>query len=123
MRSILTKVMVLGLFVTIAGMTAFAKVRKSNVSLAADTKINGMLVKKGMYDVVFNEDLKELSIIKAGKVIVKTQAKVEKRDHKARRNELYTIMDGKDQKLVGIWFGGTNEHVMVAETAMQASGN
>jgi len=123
MKSIVTKIMLLGLLVSLAGTAAFAKVRKSNVSLVADTKVNGTLVKKGMYQILFNDESGELSIMKGGKLIVKTQATVEKRDQKARTSSLLTVQDGMEQKLVSIWFGGTNENVVVAEAGMQAGGN
>jgi len=123
MKSIVTKIMVLCLLVTVASTAAFAKGRKANIALASDTKVNGTLVKKGVYKVVFNDESGELSILKSGKLIVKTQARVEERDQKARRNELYTVMEGADQKLVSISFGGTNENVVVAMAGMRAGGN
>jgi hypothetical protein len=123
MKSIVTKVMILGLLVSMAGTVALAKARKSNVTLAVDTKVNGTLVKKGMYDVVFDDESGELSIFKGAKLIVKTQARVEKREQKARTNELYTVKEGMEQKLVGISFGGTRENVLVTDAAMQAGGN
>jgi hypothetical protein len=123
MKSIVTKVMILGLLVSMAGTAALAKARKSNVTLAVDTKVNGTLVKKGMYDVVFDDESGELSIFKGAKLIVKTQARVEKREQKARTNELYTVKEGMEQKLVGISFGGTRENVLVTDAAMQAGGN
>lgn len=85
--------------------------------------MNGTLVKKGTYGVVFDDESGELSIFKGAKLIVKTAARVEKRDQKARGVEVHTALDGMEQKLVSIAFNGSNENVVVAETGMQAGGN
>ena len=123
MKSILTQVIIGCLLVTMAGTAAFAKSRKTNIALAVDTKVNGTLVKKGMYEVVFDEESGELSIVKRGKLVVKTTARAEKRDHKARSAEVYTTLDGMEQKLVSIAFNGSYENLVVAEAGMQAGGN
>jgi hypothetical protein len=123
MKSIVNRVMVFCLLATLAGTTAFAKVRKASVTLAADTKVNGTLVKQGMYDLVFDEQSGELSIFKGTKLIVKTATRLEQRDRKARHNEVQTALEGMEQKLVSITFDGSDQNVVVTQMGMQAGGN
>ena len=85
--------------------------------------MNGTLVKKGKYEVVFDDQSGELSIFKGTKLIAKTSAKLEKRDQKARGTQVSTILEGMDQKLVSITFNGSNENMVVGQAGMQAGGN
>ncbi len=123
MKSMVNRLMVFCLLATLAGTTAFAKVRKASVALAADTKVNGTLVKQGSYDVVFDEQSGELSIFKGKKLVVKTATRLEKRDRKASRIEVQTALEGMEQKLVSISFEGSDQNVVVANMGMQAGGN
>jgi hypothetical protein len=110
------------LLVTLAAATAFGNTRKSDITFSADTRVNNTLVKKGAYEVVFDDQTGELSILKGAKLIAKTSGKAEKRDHKARGTEVQTILEGMDQKLVGITFGGSFEKVVVGQPGTQAGG-
>jgi hypothetical protein len=111
------------LLVTLVGAAAFGNTRKSDIALSADTKVNGMVVKKGNYQVVFDDQSGELSIFKGAKLVAKTSAKLEKRDQKARGTEVQTILDGMDQKLVSVSFRGSYDNVVVAQAGMQAGAN
>ena len=123
MKLLFKGLMVVCLLVTLAGVTAFGNTRRSNIAFSTDTKVNGTVVKKGKYEAVFDEQAGELSIFKGAKLIAKTSAKLEKRDQKARSTEVQTILEGMDQKLVGITFSGSNENLVVAQASMQAGGN
>jgi hypothetical protein len=123
MRLLFNGLMVACLLVTLAGTTAFGNTRKSNIGFSADTKVNGTLVKKGKYEVVFDDQSGELSLFKGAKLIAKTSARLEKRDQKARGTEVQTILEGMDQKLVGVTFSGSLENLVVGQAGMQAGGN
>ena len=123
MKSIVSQILAVCLLVTIAGTATFAKAKRSNIAFSADTRVNGTLVKKGMYEVVFDDESGELSILKGSKVVVKTATRLEKRDQKARGTEVQTVLEGMDQKLVSIAFGGSDQNVVVAQASMQAGGN
>jgi len=123
MRLLINGLMVACLLVTLAGATAFGNTRNSNIGFSADTKVNGTLVKKGKYEVVFDDQSGELSIFKGAKLIARTSAKLEKRDQKARGAEVQTILEGMDQKLVSITFNGSQENLVVGQAGMQAGGN
>ena len=123
MKLLINGLMVACLLVTLAGATAFGNTRKSNIAFSVDTKVNGTLVKKGKYDVVFDDQAGELSIFKGAKLIAKTSARLEKRDQKARGTQVQTILEGMDQKLVSITFDGSHEDLVVGQLSMQAGGN
>lgn len=123
MKLVINGLMVASLLVTLAGATAFGNTRKANIAFSADTKVNGMLVKKGKYEAVFDDQSGELSIFKGAKLIAKTSARLEKRDQKARGTEVQTILEGMDQKLVSITFGGSYENLVVGQMGMQAGAN
>src|SRR6266850_7229684 len=107
MKFIINRVMVAFLLITLAGAAASAKSNTGTVSFSSNIKVNGTLVKKGNYDVRFDEKTGELSIEKDGKVVAKTAARLEKRFRKAAGNEVQTILEGMDQRLVAITFGGS----------------
>ena len=123
MKSIINSVLVIVLLVTVSVTAAFGKARKSNIDLASDTKVNGTLVKKGDYEAVYDDQSGELSIFKGTKLIVKTAARLEKRDQKARGTEVQTVLEGMEQKLVGVTFSGSYENLIVSQAGMQAGGN
>jgi VCBS repeat-containing protein len=87
--------------------------------LVNNLKVNGTVVKKGTYDVSFDDATSELSILKNGKTIAKTQVRVEKRDKKARSFELRTSGAGDEAELTGITFGGSEENIMITPSAAQ----
>ena len=122
MKLLVNGLMVVSLLLSLAGATVFGNTRKSNIVFSADTRVNGTLVKKGNYEVVFDDQSGELSILKGSKLIAKTTASTEKRNQKARATEVQTILEGKDQKLVSVTFDGSYENVIVSHAGMQAGG-
>src|SRR6266404_71375 len=82
MKSIVNRVMVALLLVTLASVAAFAKGKRIQVSVLTDTKVNGTLVKHGTYDVVFDEQTGELSIVKGSKIVATTTTRLEQRESK-----------------------------------------
>ena len=60
----------------LTGVVAFAKVHKQKVTFDNDIKVNGTLVKKGTYDVKFNDESGQLSIEKNGKTVAQAMARI-----------------------------------------------
>ena len=89
------------------------------MSFLMDTKVNGTLVKSGTYDVVFDEETGELSIVKGSKVIATTATRLEQRERKARSTETNTSVEGNETKLISITFGGSDQRVVVNQGGMQ----
>lgn len=110
------------LLLSLAGTSAFAKTRKKNVTFAEDVLVNGTLVKAGSYDVVFDDMTNELSVLKGGKTIAKTEAHLEPRDRKASDTLVRRRMVGNETLLLGITFGGTKDDVVVGAASMQSGG-
>lgn len=123
MKFIINRLMLAFLLVTLAGVAAFAKSNMGTVSFSSNIKVNGTLVKKGNYDVRFDEKTGELSIEKDGKVVVKAAARLEKRFRKATGPEVQMILDGMDRRLVAITFGGSDQNVVVNQSGMLAGGH
>ena len=119
MKSIVNRVMVALLLVTLASVAAFAKGKRVQVSFFTDTKVNGTLVKHGTYDVVFDEETGELSIVKGSKIVATTTTRLEQRESKARSTETNTIVEGDETRLVSITFGGSDQRVVVNPGGMQ----
>jgi hypothetical protein len=123
MKSIIKSVLVSALLVTLAATAASGKARRSSIALSSDTNVNGTVVKKGNYQAVYDDQSGELAIFKGKKLLVKTAARVEKREQKARGTEVQTVLAGVEQKLVGVAFGGSYENVIVGQAGMQGGGN
>src|SRR5260370_42292521 len=117
MKTIVNRVMVALLLVTLASAAAFAKGKRVKVSFLTDTKVSGSLVKHGEYDVVFDEETGELSIVKGSTVVVTTATRLEQRERKARSTETKTVVDGQETRFVSITFRATAQPVAVHQGA------
>jgi hypothetical protein len=123
MKSVINRILVAFLLVTLAGTAAFAKTKMGRVSFTSDIKVNGTLVKKGDYDVTFDEKSGELSFEKNGKVIAKTAATLEQRYRKAAGTEFETKQAEMGIDLVALTFGGSDQKVVLTQAGMQAGRN
>src|SRR6266852_7003745 len=103
----------------LAGVLALGKdkIKRASVALPTDVMVNGTLVKAGDYDVKFNEQTGELSILKGDKVVVKTTAHKEERADQARDTRLRF----RDNELVSVTFGGERQDIVIA-SANSATG-
>jgi len=112
------KTMLVALAITaLASISAIAgdkaKVEKKMVTFTEDTMVNGTLVKKGDYEVRFDDSTGELSVMKDGKVKAKTTAHYEARSDKAKSTAIRTVDAGSNVELKGITFGGSDQDVIV----------
>jgi len=108
------------MIVALAGVMAFGKdkIKRASVTIPTDVMVNGTSVKAGDYDVKFNETTGELTILKGGKVVVKTMAHLEDRADAAHG----TAMRFRDNELVSVTFGGDRHDVVVSQ-GNSATGN
>jgi len=104
-------------------VVALAKVQKHKVTFENDMKVNGTLVKKGTYDVKFNDETGQLSIEKNGKVVAQAMARVESREKKASDFQLRSTTDGGETQLIGVTFGGSDKDVMITNGGATTTGN
>jgi hypothetical protein len=84
----------------IASGVVLAKVVKREVTFAQAVVVNGTVVKSGTYDLVFDDQTNELSIVKGKKVVARTQAKLEQRAERDRAIYVTREEEGDSTKLV-----------------------
>ena len=119
MTSRVNRIAAVLLITLMTGVMALAKGKKETVSSTQDVSVNGTLIKKGTYDVSFNEETSELSILKGDKELAKVPARVEKREKKARRFELRL----NKTDLTAVAFQGSDENIVLTQSAAQRSQN
>jgi len=123
MKSIVNRIVVVVMVGALLSVAAFAKTQKQRVTFENDIKVNGTLVKKGNYEVKFDEESGQLSIIKNGKTVAQTMAKLEARAKKANGCQLRSVGEGDQTELVGLTFGGSDKDVVVTGGGATTTGN
>jgi hypothetical protein len=104
------------------GVAAKDKTKKKTVELTQDVTVNGTVLKAGTYDVKFNEETGELSIIKDGKVKATATAHLEARSNEAKDTAVILAnTGGAVAEFKGITFGGSNQNVMVSGSGGSSS--
>lgn len=123
MKSIVNRMLVVMLVGALTSVVALAKVHKEKVTFENDVKVNGTLVKKGTYDVKFDDETNQLSVTKQGKVIAEAMARTEQRAKKASDFQVRTTTSGNETQLLGVTFGGSDKDIMIANNGASTSGN
>src|SRR5262245_20182115 len=113
MKSSLNRIVLTLTICAVASVLAQGKTKRDTVTFPQDVKVNDTLLKSGSYDVSFNDETSELAIIKNGKVVAKTTAKIEQRSAKATRTELKTITTNNGIELLGVAFSGSDKNILV----------
>ena len=96
MKSIVTKMLAVLMVGALTSVVALAKVQKEKVTFDNDIKVNGTLVKKGTYDVKFDDETGQLSIIKNGKVVAEAMTRLEPRSKKANDFQVRSVTNGDE---------------------------
>lgn len=123
MKSIVSRMLVVLMVGALTSVVALAKVQKHRVTFESDMKVNGTLVKKGAYDVKFDDETGQLSIVKNGKVVAQAMARVETREKKASDFQLRSTVNGDETQLVGVTFGGSDKDVMITNSGATTTGS
>ena len=123
MKSIVNRIVVVIMVGALASVAAFAKTHKHRVTFENDIKVNGTLVKKGSYDVKFDDASGQLSIIKNGKTVAQTMAKLEARAKKANGFQLRSVGTGDETELTGLTFGGSDKDVVITNGGATTTGS
>src|ERR1041385_3592579 len=113
MKSFVSRMLVVLMVGALASVVALAKVDKHRVTFDNDIKVNGTLVKKGTYDVKFDDESGQLSIEKNGKTVAQAMAKLESREKKANDFQLRSTVNGDETNLTGITFGGWDKNIVI----------
>ena len=122
MKSIVNKMLAVLMVGALTSVVALAKVQKQRVTFEDDIKVNGILVKKGTYEVKFDDQTGQLAIIKNGKVVAEANAKLEQRAKKASDFQVRSTVNGDETQLVGVTFGGSDKDVVIANNGASTSG-
>jgi len=123
MKSIVNKMLAVLMVGALTSVVALAKVQKHKVTFENNMKVNGTLVKKGTYDIKFDDQTGQLSISKNGKVVAEANTKIEQRDKKAGDFQLRSVVNGDEMQLVGVTFGGSDKDVIIANNGASTSGS
>lgn len=123
MKSIMNRIVVVLMVGALTTVVAVAKVQKHKVTFENDIKVNGTLVKKGTYDVKFDDETSQLSVTKNGKTVAEAMARVEARSKKANDFQLRSTGSGDETQLVGVTFGGSDKDIVIANNGASTSGS
>ncbi|MDQ1640480.1 MAG: hypothetical protein QOF62_3819 [Pyrinomonadaceae bacterium] len=113
MKSLIKQIGIALVITSLTAVSVFAKTRKETITLTTNTMVNGTLVKSGTYQLKFDDEKGELSIVKDGKVIAQSGTTSEKRESAARRFEWRLTGTGEQKQLVGISFAGTHQNIVL----------
>ncbi|HET9710793.1 MAG TPA: hypothetical protein VFP64_02890 [Pyrinomonadaceae bacterium] len=123
MKSIVNRLLVVMLVGALTSVVALAKVHKEKVTFENDIKVNGTLVKKGTYDVKFDDATGQLSVTRQGKVIAEAMTRTEQRAKKAVDFQVRSTTSGNELQLLGVTFGGSDKDIVIANSGASTSGN
>ena len=123
MKSIMNRMLVVLMVTALTSVVALAKVQKHKVTFEEDIKVNGTLVKRGTYEVKFDDETGQLSIAKNGKVVAQAMAKLESRAKKANDFQLRSTNSGDEQQLTGVTFGGSDKDVVITISGASTTGS
>ena len=105
MKKMLMTLMAMALIV--AGLTvAEAKDRSKSITFLNDVTVNGTLIAKGTYDVKFDSESSEVSILRNGRVIATTKVEVKLTDRKNPHNSAGFVERDNTRVLTTITFAG-----------------
>ena len=123
MKSMVNKMVAVLMVGALTSVIAFAKVHKQKVTFENDIKVNGTLVKKGNYEVKFDDETGQLTIAKNGKTVVQAMAKFESREKKANEFQLRSTVNGDETQLTGVTFGGSDKDIVITSGGASTTGS
>jgi len=123
MKSMVNKMAAVLMVGALTSVVAFAKVHKQRVTFENDIKVNGTLVKKGNYEVKFDDETGQLTIAKNGKTVAQAMAKVEAREKKANDFQLRSTVNGDETNLTGMTFSGSDKDIVITSGGASTTGS
>ena len=123
MKSIVNRMVAVLMVGALTSVVAFAKVHKHTVTFDSDIKVNDTLVKKGTYQVKFDDETGQLSIIQNGKTVAQSMTRIETRSKKANDFVLRSTTNGDEKQMIGVTFGGSDKDVLLSNTGASSTGS
>lgn len=113
MKKVFNLVMVLVASVVFFNGLAYAEGKGKKVDISRDVVVNGTEVKKGKYEVTFDEEKQEVSIWKGNKLVAKSNARKGLLKNKATLSQLMTTKQNQNDMLKGIILAGEQETILI----------
>ena len=123
MKSIVNRIAAVLMVGALMSVAAFAKVHKHTITFDSDIKVNDTLVKKGTYQVKFDDESGQLSIIQNGKTIAQSMTRIESRARKANDFVLRSVTNGDEKQMIGVTFGGSDKDVLLTSGGASSTGS
>lgn len=108
------------LFVGIA--SAKDKALKATLTFEQNTFVNETLIKKGTYEVNFDVNSDEISILDGKHVLASAKATIETRGKKSEQTEMILHTTDKGMVLEGVVFHGDARNIMISTPNNSAAG-
>lgn len=121
MNNSVNRTLIVFILCAMTGISTAAKERRETITFYDDIKIDGTLVKKGNYRLTFNDETGELTISRNGTTVAKTMARMEKREGKAARTEISSVINNGTRELRSITFRGESQSLVVGATSGQTN--
>ena len=122
MRNLIARTVITLAVFALAGVGALAGGKKDRVDFRQDFEVNGTTVEKGSYDVSFDKEAGELSIIKGGKVIAKSKARAEQSESKNKYTAVRVSTESGRGVLRSISIAGDRQTVVLGEGGGASAG-
>lgn len=123
MKSIVNRMVAVLMVGALTSVVAFAKIHKHTVTFDSDIKVNDTLVKKGTYQVKFDDESGQLSIIQNGKTIAQSMTRIESRAKKANDFVLRSVSNGDEKQMIGVTFGGSDKDILLSTGGASSTGS
>ena len=109
------KLIVISPMLLMSVMTAFAdgKILTDSITIAKEVVVNDTKLKPGTYDVKFDSETNEFSILKGSKVITTTRASVKGGEKIVRKTETYFSVTDKGLALTKLVFKGDERAILL----------
>jgi type II secretory pathway component PulC len=117
----LKQILFYGVLTALITLSAFAESRSKRIAFSRTVVVNGVAVKAGEYKLDFDAEKNELSVLKEGKIVAKTTARVETTPIKAKATLIETIHTDDGDLLISITFRGEDHRFVIANEGVGAS--
>ena len=120
-----TKKMMMSLMLTVMVLAGLAVVeardRSKTITFLNDVTVNGTVVAKGTYDVRFDSETNEVSILRNGRLVATTKVEVKLTDRKNPHNTAGFIERDNARVLTSITFEGDKRVLLVKPVGSSTS--
>jgi hypothetical protein len=125
MTLVTNRILIALVITAMTGVMAFAKQKKDTVTFPTDIQVGSTLVKKGTYNVKYDDQTHELQIVDGKNIIARASTTTEKRVRKSSGLQFAAMANGQtdSKKLVSITFGGSKENILLSQNGGPAEGS